>query len=833
VYIRVISAKTLKTITQILLLSVIAIVPFLKISSLYFPYVSGKVYVFRLLVMLAFFFWVWGVVKVRLNSVQISSSSANLPNFYYPLWLPFKNILVAALLLFFLAQVFVSFFGVNPLLSFFSSIERADGVLQYGFWVLYFLLLISVFRKEQDWKMFFSVFVIAAVFLSAYSWLNYGSQAQLYGVFGNPAYFAAYLLFAIGFSLLLAVEKKNNLSTHQKTTDLPVDEWRSSVRDSAPRASVGGRPQARYHVLARGAPFLAAAGFFALTLIFTQIRGAYAGLAGGVFLFSLLSVLFLRGEEDKKLAIFCGIVLLLGVASTTLLFAAKETDFVKSRPLLSRVTEVTDVWGSASVRERFLNWNIALKAFKEKPVFGWGPENFGSAANKYYDYRIGRGEPWFDRAHNNPIEILATGGIVLFSFYLFWLAAVFYIIFKIARPGSRISTERSSNLSRREVEISLPGKEKKILSFILASVFLAYFLQGFFLFDLLAVYLGLFPFLAFLVFEYNSIYRIKREEPFGAAQGKQKKENNFGKKPSLYVLIPSAFFSLFVIYTACFIPYKANASALQFYALTENGFYKESKPFLEQAFDIKSPYTFWEVRKRAGWQFLSILEYRVNKEMEPEKIKEIEALYDFLTPELEKFIVNKPYEPQMYYVLARMYRFGFEKLGKDDLEKAEIVIRKGFNYSDLRVEYFNEFGQILLLQGKFEEAEKSVKDYVQRVNFYEYFPYVTLGHFYFVAGKYDLAMEQYDKARETGYKFYENSTEYSRYMTTAENLGEYQKIVNMAQEYLGRWGPDGDTYFNIAVGYFHLEEKEKTREFFLKAVELKKEYEEYRSLFAP
>jgi len=790
VYIRVISAKTLKTITQILLLSVIAIVPFLKISSLYFPYVSGKVYVFRLLVMLAFFFWVW----------LISRERDYRPNF--------KSILTVSVVLFFLAQVFVSLFGVNPLLSFFSSIERADGVLQYGFWVLYFLLLISVFRKEQDWKMFFSVFVIAAVFLSAYSWLNYGSQVQLYGVFGNPAYFAAYLLFAIGFSLLLAVEKKNNLSTHQKTTDLPVDEWRSSVRDSAPRASVGGRPQARYHVLARGAPFLAAAGFFALTLIFTQIRGAYAGLAGGVFLFSLLSVLFLRGEEDKKLAIFCGIVLLLGVASTTLLFAAKETDFVKSRPLLSRVTEVTDVWGSASVRERFLNWNIALKAFKEKPVFGWGPENFGSAANKYYDYRIGRGEPWFDRAHNNPIEILATGGIVLFSFYLFWLAAVFYIIFKIS-------------------------KEKKILSFILASVFLAYFLQGFFLFDLLAVYLGLFPFLAFLVFEYNSIYRIKREEPFGAAQGKQKKENNFGKKPSLYVLIPSAFFSLFVIYTACFIPYKANASALQFYALTENGFYKESKPFLEQAFDIKSPYTFWEVRKRAGWQFLSILEYRVNKEMEPEKIKEIEALYDFLTPELEKFIVNKPYEPQMYYVLARMYRFGFEKLGKDDLEKAEIVIRKGFNYSDLRVEYFNEFGQILLLQGKFEEAEKSVKDYVQRVNFYEYFPYVTLGHFYFVAGKYDLAMEQYDKARETGYKFYENSTEYSRYMTTAENLGEYQKIVNMAQEYLGRWGPDGDTYFNIAVGYFHLEEKEKTREFFLKAVELKKEYEEYRSLFAP
>jgi len=788
--------KTLKTIAQILLLSVIAIVPFLKTTSLYFPYVSGKVYVFRLLVMLAFFFWIWLMLKERDYR----------PNF--------KNILVISLVLFFLAQVFVSFFGVDPVLSFFSSIERADGVLQYGFWVLYFLMLISVFKKKQDWKLLFSVFVIAAVLVSAYSWFNYGSYPQLEGVFGNPAYFSGFLLFAIGFSLLIVKEHSFFFTLRSARV---FERHFFSPRFTPVKFAFRDYLTGFINIF-----FLVAAGFFVFTLIFTQIRGAYAGFAAGVFLFSLLSVLFLREDEDKsssslfavtregnrKLAICCGIILLLGFVSITLLFAAKETDFVKSRELLSRVTEVTKVWESASVRERFLNWNIALKAFKEKPVFGWGPENFGSAANKYYDYRIGRGEPWFDRAHNNPIEILATGGILLFSFYLFWLAAVFYVIFKIAR-------------------------EKKILSFILASVFLAYFLQGFFLFDLLAVYLGLFPFLAFLVFEYNSIYRVKREEPFDAAQGRQKKENNFDKKPSLYVLIPSAFFSLFVIYAACFMPYKANASALQFSALAENGFYKESKLFLEQAFNIKSPYTFWEVRKRAGWQFLSILEYRITEQTESEKIKEIEALYDFLTPELERFVANKPYDPQVYYVLARMYRFGFEKLGKDDLEKAEIVIRKGFNYSDLRVEYFNEFGQILLLQGKFEEAERSVKDYAGRVNFYEYFPHLTLGHFYFVAGKYDLAMEQYDKAREAGYKFYENSAEYSRYMTTAENLGEYQKVVNMAQEYLGRWGPDGDTYFNIAVGYFHLEEKEKTREFFLKAVELKKEYEEYQSLLAP
>ncbi len=497
------------------------------------------------------------------------------------------------------------------------------------------------------------------------------------------------------------------------------------------------------------------------------------------------------------MAIFCGVILLLGFTSLTLLFSARETDFVKSQQLLSRVTEVTKIWESGSVRERLLNWNIALKAFKEKPIFGYGPENFGSAANKYYDYRIGREEPWFDRAHNNPFEILATGGIVLFSFYLFWLAVVFYIIFKVA-------------------------KEEKVLSFILASIFLAYFLQGFFLFDLLAVYLGLFPFLAFLVY----LTRINAD----TISANQPKSAAISGHP-LYILVPVGLLSLFIIYATVFVPYKANAAALKFFALTENGFYKEAKPFLEEAFNVKSPYTFWEVRKRAGWQFVGILEYEATAKMPAEKIKEIEDIYDFIAPELEKFIKNKPYEPQMYYVLARTYRFGFEKLGKDDLEKAEIVLRKAFDRSDLGVDYFNEFGQVLLLQGRFEEAEKSVRDYAQRVAFYEYFPYLTLGHFYFVAEKHNLALEQYEKARKVGYKFYENSAEYSRYMLVAEEAGEYQKVVDMAKLYLERWGEDADTYFNIAVGYLNLKDKEKAREFFLKALALNKKYEEYKLFF--
>lgn len=739
---KIMSSKNLGLITKALLLSVIAITPFAKISSLYFPFVSGRVYIFRALVIMALFFWVWLFLKERE---------------YKP---DFKNILVIALILFFLAQVLVSFFGVNPLFSFFSDIQRSDGVLQYGFWVLYFLLIISVFKKEKDWKELFSVFIIVSFLLAIFAWIHYPPGQELYGnLFGNPAFFAGFLLFSIGFSLL-AFERKFFYS------------------------------RLIHYAL------LGAAGFFAITLIVTQIRGVFIGLAGGIFLFFLLSILFLR-KENKKIAYLSGIILLLSLTSIILLFSVRETEIVKSNHYLSRITEIADFQEASSARERFLVWHVALEAFQEKPVFGWGPENFASAFNKHYDYWAGEKETWFDRAHNIPLDILATGGIFLFSFYIVLLSVVIFLIFKMT-------------------------KRQKILSFILASIFFAYFLQGLFFFDTFATSLGLFLFLAFLFFA-------SRQLQIDTAGNKDLRRLDQSK--SILIIVALAIFSLFIIYATVIMPWRANALALKFYLFTEAGFYQEASPFLEKSFAIKSPYTYWEVRKEAGWQFLSVLEDKVDGTTVSQDVRAIESLYDFMVPELERFIENNPYEPQMYYVLARIYRAGFEKLGRDDLPEAETVLKKALNYSDLRKEYFEELKQIFLLQGKFEEAEKLLQDYVKRVDFYDYFPYLTLGHFYFETERDEQAMEQYEKAREAGYNFCKIEAEYSRYMTVAEYTQEYQKIIDMAQKHMEEKGPDADTYFNIAVGYLNLEEKEKAEEFFLKALELKPEYELYRSYF--
>ena len=183
------SSKTLKAITRALLLSVIAITPFIKVNSLYFPFVSGRVYIFRTLVMLAFFFWVWLLIQdFRFKSEDLK--------------IGFRNILVVAIVSFFLAQGLVSFFGVDLIFSFFSSISRADGVLQYGFWALYFLMLVSVFKQDNDWKTLFLIFIIVAFLVSLFAWLNFPPDQEIYkNLFGNPAYFSGFLIFSIGFSL--------------------------------------------------------------------------------------------------------------------------------------------------------------------------------------------------------------------------------------------------------------------------------------------------------------------------------------------------------------------------------------------------------------------------------------------------------------------------------------------------------------------------------------------------------------------------------------------------------------------------------------------------------
>ena len=56
-----------------------------------------------------------------------------------------------------------------------------------------------------------------------------------------------------------------------------------------------------------------------------------------------------------------------------------DSSIVANNHYLKRIANSVE---SNSVNERFAEWNVAWKGFKDRPIFGWGAENFGVVSNK-------------------------------------------------------------------------------------------------------------------------------------------------------------------------------------------------------------------------------------------------------------------------------------------------------------------------------------------------------------------------------------------------------------------------------------------------------------------
>ena len=122
---------------------------------------------------------------------------------------------------------------------------------------------------------------------------------------------------------------------------------------------------------------------------------------------------------------------------------------------------------------------MGFKGILEKPVLGWGWENFNVPFNKYFNPVITRdigSRPWYDRAHNVIVETGVATGILGLLIYLSIFAWAIKLLWQ--------SREHKKNI--------LDG------NLFLIILLLIYFLQNLFVFDTLNSYLMLFLILAFI-----------------------------------------------------------------------------------------------------------------------------------------------------------------------------------------------------------------------------------------------------------------------------------------------------------------------------------------------
>lgn len=441
-------------------------------NSMFFPFVTGKAFLFRVIVELVL-------------SLYITLA------FVDPEYRPKKNKLFTAFTLF-VSIIFVAdVFALDSARAFLSNFERMEGFVLLAHLFAYFVVLTNVFKTKHDWNIMIGSSVAVSVFMTFFAYLQFFGGAvinqggtRLDGTLGNSAYMATYMLFHIFFLMYLWLSNGNKV---RGIGDIMIGGsalyvvyycYELAVRDIH-FTKVGGivlvvallsllkacwfrfgHEFKRYEHLYAGSLYAVFIIAEIVILYYTATRGAMLGLIGGLFLTAV--IVAITEKEHKKIRNTSLALIAVIVAVVVGFLCIKNTDFVRNSPVLNRFASIS--FSDTKTQARSIIWPMAIEAFKENPVLGWGQDNFIYAFSKYYRPEMIRHEPWFDRTHNTFLDWLVAGGVLGFISYLSLYVVALLQIWK------------SKVFSRRE---------KAMLVGLLA----AYTFQSMFIFDNLLSYM--------------------------------------------------------------------------------------------------------------------------------------------------------------------------------------------------------------------------------------------------------------------------------------------------------------------------------------------------------
>lgn len=369
---------TLERLLRNTALVCVFVLPFLALyvsSSLFFPFISGKNFAFRILVEIAAASW---LALAILN----------------PVYRPRRTWLLWGFAAFVAIIGVADVFGVYPFKSFWSNYERMEGWVTIAHLFTYFVVAVSILNTEKLWRAWwYTTLGVSAIvgcigLFQLFGWVTINqSGSRLDARLGNSTYAGVYMLFHIFMAAFFLART-----------------WVQEPQNRGVAAWLLG-------------PLIA---LNSLILFFTATRGAILGLIGGaVFSALLLSVVASVRVRRASVIGIAGLVILAGAFWTV-----KDAAWVHEIEPLHRLATLFD----GTVSSRFMNWEMAWQGAKERPILGWGQENYAAVFDKYYNPAMYAQEPWFDRTHNIIFDWLIAGGflglIAYLSLYLFALLMI-------------------------------------------------------------------------------------------------------------------------------------------------------------------------------------------------------------------------------------------------------------------------------------------------------------------------------------------------------------------------------------------------------------------------
>ena len=572
--------------------------PLILTKSLFFPFISGKVFLFRVSVELSFIFFVFYLLQIR-----------KLPNFKI-----LKNPIAIAVAIFSLVFLVTSLTGFSPHSSFWSNFERGEGAFQLLHYVAFFFLTILIFNTKVEWRrlLIFAVFIsflISLYGLGQWTELQIRASGEAFkytintggrtsGTLGNPSYLTGYIIFNLAFITWLIF-------------------------------AAGVKKYFRWFLIFL---FVFELGIFLSAKTLAAILGLVTAL---LIIIGIYATRFHKTIRAAYLSSFL-IILILG----SLIYSFSQIDLYKR------------------LQPRLWTWGSAISGIIEKPILGWGSENFSQVFDKYHNPNHYGGESWFDRTHNIFLEYLISGGIILLLSHLL----IFFFYYK-----------------------KLFQIERDYLWPIFLVVPIAYLIQGLTLFDVLPIYVAMFLFLGFFI-HYSNNFQLNNYA----------EENNFEFYwPMTYHALPFIAFILFLLYFGNYLPLRKNqllANALKSPNITEA--INRSK----LVFNFYSPVGQQEAYESMGRNFVMYLEGAIqekvkidpNNEVFLEMMKLNDVVFEEIKPSLvgvKDFYLNALWNIAAFRASGELSYLNKSKTALDDILKIapnrmEIILAR-FNVAQI------------------------------------------------------------------------------------------------------------------------------------------------------
>jgi O-antigen ligase len=542
------------------------------------------------------------------------------------------------------------------------------GILMHLHLFAFFLVLSSTF-KEEDFKKLFGVSIFVAILASWIALANLKNPTMRGGgTIGNESFLGTYLLFNVFFALYLIFK----------------------TREFAKILSIVSFSILALSLLLIGVNLEKLSFSRALSAIFLKegARAAKLSFYGGLV---LLFFFWLIASKRKILKILGSIFLISSLIFSAFVFYSLLTQpegFF--RKMIER--EVGSFGG------RFPVWQGAWKGFLERPLLGWGPENFEFSYIKHYNPCMPTpecgGEIWFDRAHNIIFDTLISTGIFGMVSYLLIFAAIFYILWK--------------NFLKNKTDFFAPG--------IFTSLFIAYFVQNLTVFDMVSSFMVFFLSLAFVAsFEKEFEKReIKKLNPFYL----------------IFVLI--LFFVSF--YEFVILPVLTDGYVIL--AIKEKVGTPERLKYFQKTLST-SPLGKFQIRQFFAENEMANFNF---KDLNENVKREIE----FLIEELKKSTKESPLDFRSFLRLGDLYNL-YAFFDSTKLKEGEEILKRAIEISPKNQQGYWSLAQNLVYQGRFDEAIFLAQRAVELEPKFKN-SHLILIKVLKIAGKEDLAKQKFEEA---------------------------------------------------------------------------------------